>query len=99
MPLFLIERQHAEQMELDELGAQSLAKEDLDEGLRWVYSFLSADRRRTYCLFQAPSAEVVRQASRRAGLPDAVLVEVDPVGPEPPPSRTADASRRSGPGD
>jgi hypothetical protein len=84
VPLFLIERQHAEQMELDELGAQSLAKEDLDDGLRWVYSFLSADRRRTYCLFQAPSAEVVRAASRRAGLPDGVLVEVDPVGPDHP---------------
>jgi hypothetical protein len=99
VPLFLIERQHAEQMELDELGAQSLAKEDLDGGLRWVYSFLSADRRKTYCLFQAPSAEVVRAASRRAGLPDAVLVEIEPVGPDRPPPRTADAGRRSGPGD
>lgn len=60
---------------------QSLAKEDLDSCLRWVCSFLSADRRKTYCLFQAPPAEVVRAASRRVGLPDGVLVEIGSVGP------------------
>jgi len=46
---------------------------------RWVLSFLAADRRKSYCLYQAPSAEVVRASVRRAGLPDDVFGEADRV--------------------
>lgn len=81
MPLYVIEQQYARQMDLDDLAARSLDHQDLDDGLAWVYSFLSADRRKSYCLYEAPSAEVVRAAVRRAGLPDDVFVEVDRVGP------------------
>jgi hypothetical protein len=77
MPLYIIEQQYAEQMDLEEFGARSLVDARIDDGLRWVYSFLSADRRKSYCLYEAPSAEVVRAAVRRAGLPDDVFVEVD----------------------
>lgn len=79
MPLYIIEQRYAEQMDLEEFGARSLAHESLEEGFRWVFSFLSADRHKSYCLYEAPSAEVVRAAVRRAGLPDDVFVEVDRV--------------------
>lgn len=79
MPLYVIEQQYARQMQLEEFGARSLAHQNLDEGLSWVFSFLSSDRRKSYCLYEAPSAEVVRAAVRRAGLPDDVFVEVDQV--------------------
>ena len=42
---------------MDELNA--------DEGVRWLFSFLTADQRRTYCLYEAPSPDAIR-ASRRA---------------------------------
>ena len=35
-----------------------------DEGVSWVFSFLSADRRRTYCLYEAPSPEAIVAAAR-----------------------------------
>jgi hypothetical protein len=79
VPLYVIEREFAEQLKLEEFGAQSLAAENLDAGMRWVFSFLSADRRKSYCLYEAPSAEVIRAAVRRAGLPDDVFREVDRV--------------------
>lgn len=79
MALYVIEQQYAELMQSETLGALALARQDLDEGLRWAFSFLSADRRKSYCLFEAPSAEVMRAALRRAGLPDDVFVEVDRV--------------------
>jgi hypothetical protein len=41
-----------------------------------LYSFLSADRRKTYCLYEAPSPDAIRQAAARAGLPADVIVEV-----------------------
>ena len=46
------------------------------EGVRWLYSFLSADKRRTFCLYDAPSPEAIRRAAARAGLPADAVVEV-----------------------
>lgn len=36
---------------------------------RWMRSYLSADRRRMICEFEAPDAESVRDAYRSAGVP------------------------------
>ena len=73
MPLFLIERNFAE--ELDVAAADTDAIND-DEGVAWVYSFLSADKRKTYCLYEAPTAEAIRAAAVRAGLPADSVIEV-----------------------
>jgi hypothetical protein len=45
-------------------------------GVKWLYSFLSADKRKTYCLYEADSAEAIREAARRAGLPADLIVEL-----------------------
>lgn len=79
MPLYVIEQEFAERIPLEEFGARALAGQDPDEGFRWLFSFLSADHRKSYCLYEAPSAEVVRAALRRAGLPEDVFREVDRV--------------------
>lgn len=79
MPLFMIEREHAEALGLAELGAQSLERDRTDESMHWLYSFLSADQRTSFCLFEAPSAEYVHALAAGAGLPRAVVVEVERV--------------------
>lgn len=81
MPMFLIERNFAEEIELD--PDNPLIREVNDDvGVRWLYSFLSLDRKKTYCLYEAPSAEAVREAARRANVPADVVIQVDsPVGP------------------
>jgi hypothetical protein len=38
-----------------------------DVGVCWLYSFLSADEKKTYCLYEVPSAELIREAARRNG--------------------------------
>ena len=81
MPMFLIERNFAEEIKLDPDDPQIREIND-DVGVRWLYSFLSLDRKKTYCLYEAPSAEAVREAARRANLPADVVIQVDsPVGP------------------
>jgi Nickel responsive protein SCO4226-like len=79
MPLYVIERNYAEQLDLDSEGVMLLEEINADEGVRWVYSFLSADRRRTYCLYEAPSPDAILAAARRAGLPADEIVEVEQV--------------------
>ena len=44
-----------------------------DEGVRWIVSFLSADRRRSYCLYEAPSVEAILAAARASLPPGEVL--------------------------
>ena len=54
MPLYLIERSFAEQLELTDDVVRLIEDVNADEGVRWLFSFLSADRRRSYCLYEAP---------------------------------------------
>lgn len=83
MALFIIERNFAEQIDpsIEDLKAIGLINADV--GVSWLYSFLSADKRKTYCLYQADSAVAIREAAKRAGLPADVVIElagkVDPA--------------------
>ena len=45
-------------------------------GIQWLFSFLSADKRKTYCLYEAPNAEAIRAAAQRLGVPADTIVEV-----------------------
>lgn len=82
MPLFLIERRFAEQLEVDEAGEREISRVNREVGVNWLYSFLSADKKKTYCLYEAPSAELIREAARRLGIPADVIVPVDRVVPQ-----------------
>jgi hypothetical protein len=82
MPLFLIERQFAEELQLDATGAAAIKAINADAGVDWLFSFLSADRKKTYCLYEAPSADAIREAARRNKLPADVVIEVSQLRPE-----------------
>ena len=82
MPLYMIERTFAEQLELTSDDVRLIDEVNADEGVRWVFSFLSADRRRTYCLYEAPSPEAIMAAAKKVSLPADQIVEVGPASPE-----------------
>lgn len=76
MPLYVIERNYAERV-TPFLGAfEELNEINEKEGVRWLYSFLSLDRRKTYCLYEAPNTELILSAAAAAGLPADSVVEV-----------------------
>src|SRR2546423_9827171 len=75
MPLYVIERAFAEDLDISRDDVRLIDEINADEGVRWVFSFLSADRRRTYCLYEAPSPEAIREAGRRANTPGGQIVE------------------------
>jgi hypothetical protein len=76
MPIFMVERRFAEELEGVADAADGINRINAEEGVRWLYSFLSADKRKTYCLYEAPSPEAIRRAATRAGLPADAIVEV-----------------------
>jgi hypothetical protein len=79
MPLYIIERRYADQLELSADGVRALEDINADEGVRWLFSFLSADRRQSYCLYESPSPDEILAAARRANLPADAIVEVEQV--------------------
>ena len=83
MPQFLIERNFAQQVEpLTKEQNAGLKQINDEERVKWLFSFLSADRKKTYCLYEAESAEAIRAAARRANIPADVIIEVSDFRPE-----------------
>jgi hypothetical protein len=76
MAFFVIERQFAEVVDLRDEDVKEINLINDEEDVRWLYSFLSLDRRKTYCLYEAASEEAIRRAAIRAGLPADVVTEV-----------------------
>lgn len=76
MPIFIVERNYAEELEASAELADGINRVNDEEGVRWLHSFLASDKRKTYCLYEAPSPEAIRRAAQRAGLPADSVVEV-----------------------
>lgn len=84
MALFVIERNFAEQLDADALDYAGIRLVNDDVGVRWLYSFLSADKKKTYCLYEAPNSEAIIEAAARLGIPADVIVAVEHLGPDGP---------------
>ena len=76
MPLYVIERSFADRLELTSDDVRLIDDVNADEGVSWLFSFISADRLRTYCLYEAPSPDAILEAARRANVPADEIVEV-----------------------
>ena len=82
MPRFMIERNFAEQLEVTGETALAVKRINEEEGVEWLFSYLSADKKKTYCLYEAPNADAIRAAAHRANLPADVIIEVSDLRPE-----------------
>jgi Nickel responsive protein SCO4226-like len=82
MALYVIERTFADQLDLSDEDVELIEGVNADEGVRWLFSFLSADRRRTYCLYEAPSPEAILAAAKKADVPADEIVEVSAATPQ-----------------
>jgi hypothetical protein len=76
MPYFIIERNYADEVVTPMEAAPDINLINDEEEVRWLYSFLSVDRRKSYCLYEAESMEAIRAAAVRAGIPADVITEV-----------------------
>ena len=82
MPLYMIERNFAEQIEMTRERNAEVQLINEDVGVQWLFSFLSANKKKTYCLYEAPNPEAIREAAQRANVPADVIIEVSEVKPQ-----------------
>jgi hypothetical protein len=76
MPRYVIERNFAEQLNLTKDGVEQVNLINDQEGVQWIFSFLSADKKKTYCLYEAPNREAIRAAARRNNIPADAIIEI-----------------------
>ena len=74
MPRYLVERTFPDGLNIptnDDGAATCLGVVDTNGGLgvTWVHSYVSADKRKTYCIYDGPDPEAIRKAASGNGLP------------------------------
>ncbi len=81
MPRYLVERTYPDRFDipLNEEGqqrCQAIIDNDALEQVTWLYSYVTIDKRRSFCVCDAPTPEAVRRAALRNGLPIDRIMEV-----------------------
>lgn len=74
MPRFLVERTFPDGLEIpiDNQGTQLVEKvcsTNAANGVTWVHSYVSADKKKTYCIYDGPNEAAIRQTAELNGLP------------------------------
>lgn len=86
MPRYVIERTFPNGLDIPATpdGArQTLGVVDAiaDAGVTWVKSYVSPDKTFTYCVYDGPNPEAVREAAERTSLPIDRITEVRVLDP------------------
>jgi Protein of unknown function (DUF4242) len=86
MPRYVVERTFPEGLGVP-AGAEgadacmAVVERNADAGVTWVHSYVSADRAKTFCVYDAPTPEAVRMTASRNDLPIDRITEVRVLDP------------------
>lgn len=78
MPRYLIERTFPAGA-LDGVNDEvkkTINQNNADLGVKWVHSYMNADKTKTYCVYEGPSEEAIREAGDRNKTPIDRMVEI-----------------------
>jgi len=86
MPRYLVQRTFVDGLHipLDAEGAatcRTVVDNNAVHGVTWVQSYVSGDKSVTYCIYDGPSPEAIRQAASQNGLPVDHITEVSVLDP------------------
>ncbi len=52
-----------------------------EDNVSWVHSYVTKDKKKTFCIYDAPSPDAIRKAADKNGLPVDNIVEVSVLDP------------------
>ena len=86
MPRYLVERTFPEGLNIpiNEQGEAIFGQvilNNAEDGVTWIHSYISQDKIKTYCAYDAPSPEAIRRTARRNNLPIDRITEVRVLDP------------------
>jgi hypothetical protein len=86
MPRYLIERTFPDGLKIPMTaeGAQAclgVVGRNAEDGVTWVHSYVTPDKKKTFCIYDSPTPEAVRRVADRNGLPVDRITEVRVLDP------------------
>ena len=86
MPRYLVERTFPDGLAipLSEAGAQacqSVVAINAEQLVTWVHSYVTADRKHTFCVYDAPTPDAIRRVAEQNKLPVDRITEVRVLDP------------------
>jgi hypothetical protein len=86
MPRYLVERTFPDGLSLspDPQRVQACAdvvQTNARDGVTWVHSYVTPDRRKTWCIYDGPSPEAIRMTAKANSLPIDRISEVRVLDP------------------
>jgi hypothetical protein len=86
MPRFMIERTFPSGLAVPMTaegakGCSRIVAVNAEKGVTWLHSYVSPDKTRTYCVYDAPSAETIREVAHMNELPVGSITEVSVLDP------------------
>ena len=86
MPRYMVQRTFPEGLHIPVTNGgaavcAAVVEQNAEEGVTWVHSYVSADKRATFCVYDAPVPEAVRKTAARNQLPVDEITEVRVLDP------------------
>jgi hypothetical protein len=86
MPRYIVEREFPDglQVPIDETGAKAclaVVDSNIADQVTWVHSYVSMDKKKSFCVYDAPSPEAIRRTAGRSKLPVGHITEVRVLDP------------------
>jgi len=86
MPRYVVERTFPDGLDIpaNSQGAQIcqlVVEKNAEDGVTWVHSYVSDDKRKTFCIYDGPSPEAIRRVARKNSLPVDKITEVRVLDP------------------
>ena len=86
MPRYLVERHFPDGLEIPvtETGAQvclTVVGVNANDGVTWLHSYVTADKKRTFCVYDAATPEAIRRVAGLNKLPVDRITEVRVLDP------------------
>lgn len=86
MARYLVERTFPDGLKLssDDEGAEIcrlIVLANAEDDVTWIHSYVSRDRLRTFCIYDAPSPEAIRRSATRNSLPVDRITKVNVLDP------------------
>jgi len=86
VPRYLIEREFPDGLHIpqDAAGARlvrQVVDHNAEDNVTWLHSYVTSDRKHTYCVYDGPSPEAIRRAAGRNKLPITNITEVRVLDP------------------
>jgi Protein of unknown function (DUF4242) len=86
MPRYLVERTFPQGLiiPISEEGTQAclnVVGGNNDFGVTWLHSYVTEDKKKTFCIYDGPDPESIRKAAEKNGLPVDRIIKVSVLDP------------------